>query len=183
MSFLRHREIFPSDGGAGLTANTPAHRLDEFPAGYSLAGCAPAEPAAASPADHYFAGSSFRRTMSFHRTASCGLTGCLSQGSNLDSFDASVTRDRQTFANAKTGVLRISNRDVDTGKPVSPGEYVFTDKTYDKLLVKLAQKDFNGVTPELRENVLNFYARMKSPDQHGIESQLVLLRASTGPQS
>jgi hypothetical protein len=79
MSFLRHREIFPSDGGAGLAANTPAHRLDEFPAGYSLAGCAPAEPAAASPDDHHFAGSSFRRTMSFHPTASCGLTGCLSR--------------------------------------------------------------------------------------------------------
>jgi hypothetical protein len=42
MSFLRPREIFPSDGGASLAANTPAHRLDEFPAGYSLAGCAPA---------------------------------------------------------------------------------------------------------------------------------------------
>jgi hypothetical protein len=36
MSFLRHREIFPSDGGASLAANAPAHRLDEFPAGYSL---------------------------------------------------------------------------------------------------------------------------------------------------
>jgi hypothetical protein len=36
MSFLRHREIFPSDEGAGLAANAPAHRLDEFPAGYSL---------------------------------------------------------------------------------------------------------------------------------------------------
>ena len=80
MSFLRHPEIFPSDGGANLAANTPAHRLDEFPAGYSLAGCAPAEPAAASPTDHHFAGSSFRRTMSFHRTASWGLTGCLSRG-------------------------------------------------------------------------------------------------------
>jgi hypothetical protein len=50
MSFLRHQEIFPSDGGAGLAANTPAHRLDEFPAGYSLAGCSPAGPASASPA-------------------------------------------------------------------------------------------------------------------------------------
>jgi hypothetical protein len=80
MSFLRHPEIFPSDGGANLAVNTPAHRLDEFPAGYSLAGCAPAEPAAASPTDHHFAGSSFRRTMSFHRTPSCGLTGCLSRG-------------------------------------------------------------------------------------------------------
>src|SRR5258708_20652170 len=80
MSFLRHPEIFPSDGGANLADNAPAHRLDEFPVGYSLAGCAPAEPAAASPTDHHFARSLFRRTMSFHRTACCGLTGCLSRG-------------------------------------------------------------------------------------------------------
>ena len=33
---------------AGRSART--HRADEFPAGYSLAGCSPAEPAAASPA-------------------------------------------------------------------------------------------------------------------------------------
>ena len=50
MSFLRHREIYPSDGGKTLTGRAPAHRLDEFPTGYSLAGCSPAEPASASPA-------------------------------------------------------------------------------------------------------------------------------------
>ena len=57
MSFFRHTEIYRSDGrrwkrrkptGAGF----PDHRLDESPAGYSLAGCSPAEPASASPADH-----------------------------------------------------------------------------------------------------------------------------------
>jgi len=37
MSFPRHREIFPSDEDAGFAANVPAHRQDEFPAGYSLA--------------------------------------------------------------------------------------------------------------------------------------------------
>jgi hypothetical protein len=42
MSFLRHREIYPSDGDAGTWTSTPAHRLDEFPAGYSSVGCAPA---------------------------------------------------------------------------------------------------------------------------------------------
>jgi hypothetical protein len=42
MSFLRHREIYPSDGDASLTASVPAHRLDEFPAGYSSADCSPA---------------------------------------------------------------------------------------------------------------------------------------------
>jgi hypothetical protein len=32
-----------------------------------------------------------------------------------DSFDAAVKRDRQSFADAKEGTLRISNRDLDTG--------------------------------------------------------------------
>jgi len=50
MSFLRHREIYPSDGGSTLAGPAPAHRLDEFPTGYSLAGCSPAEPTSASPA-------------------------------------------------------------------------------------------------------------------------------------
>jgi len=41
MSFLRHKEIYPFDGGASGKAGAPAHRLDEFPAGYSLAGWSP----------------------------------------------------------------------------------------------------------------------------------------------
>src|SRR3954469_8165002 len=49
MSFLRHGEIYPPmDGGPAVPG--PAHRLDGFPTGYSLAGCSPAEPASASPA-------------------------------------------------------------------------------------------------------------------------------------
>ena len=40
--------------GYGPGAAPRAHRFDEFAAGYSLAGCAPAEPASASPAvDEY----------------------------------------------------------------------------------------------------------------------------------
>src|SRR5262245_55037329 len=31
--------------------DAPAHRLDEFPAGYSLTGCSPALPVSASPTD------------------------------------------------------------------------------------------------------------------------------------
>ena len=94
-----------------------------------------------------------------------------------DSFDAAIRRDRQSFAQAKSGELRMANRDLDTGKPVSPGEYLLTDKTYDKLLVKLAEKHFDGVTRELRENILNFYAQMKTPDRHGILPQLEALKA------
>jgi hypothetical protein len=55
MSFFRHREIFRSDrnvskNGKPAETGSPTHRLDESPAGYSSAGCSPAEPASASPA-------------------------------------------------------------------------------------------------------------------------------------
>ncbi len=96
-----------------------------------------------------------------------------------DSFDAAVKRDRQSFVEAASGKLRLANRDLDTGKPVSPGEYALTDRTYDKLLAKLAGKKFAAVTPELRANILAFYARMKRPDPHGIGPQLAELKAFT----
>jgi hypothetical protein len=95
------------------------------------------------------------------------------------SFDAAVDRDKRTYAGISNDNFRLANRDLDTGQPVSPGEYMLTDRTYDKLLVKLAAKKFDGVTPELRENMLSFYAAMKTPDTHGIEVQLAALKAFT----
>ena len=80
MSFPRHQEIFPSDGGASPAANAPAHRLDEFPAGYSSAGWSPPEPASASPAGHQYAVMSSCRSRTFHRTVNCVLTVCVSRG-------------------------------------------------------------------------------------------------------
>ena len=56
MSFLRHEEIYRSDVSPAnswerqLVVAAPALiGCDEFPVGYSLAGCPPAEPASASP--------------------------------------------------------------------------------------------------------------------------------------
>jgi transposase InsO family protein len=61
MSFFRHEEIFRSDVNSlhnGETAETasPPHRLDESPAGYSLAGWSPPEPASASPTEVHSGG-------------------------------------------------------------------------------------------------------------------------------
>ncbi len=55
MSFSRHGEIYHCGEdrgreGAILANRALAHRNDESPAGYSSAGCSPAEPASASPA-------------------------------------------------------------------------------------------------------------------------------------
>jgi hypothetical protein len=71
MSFLRHGEIYrPIQKPERPALDRPQpHRYDEFPAGYSLAGCAPAEPASASPAVAHSAGNAFRSTIKKQRTA------------------------------------------------------------------------------------------------------------------
>jgi putative transposase len=62
MSFFRHGEIYRWDNKPGQErgeldrSNPPAHPIDESPTGYSLAGCSPAEPDSASPADDYLQG-------------------------------------------------------------------------------------------------------------------------------
>jgi putative transposase len=50
MSFSRHGEIYRWDRETAKTVS-PAHPIDESPADYSLAGCSPAEPDSASPAE------------------------------------------------------------------------------------------------------------------------------------
>ena len=94
-----------------------------------------------------------------------------------DSFDAAVKQDTLMFRQIGGGDPKIRNLDLDTGKPVSPGEYHLTDLTYDKLLKKLAKKRFDGVSPALRQNILAFYAAMKTPDPHGTAAPLAALRA------
>ncbi len=61
MSFFRHKEIYRSDTGSKTErepagTDSPDHRLDESPAGYSSAGWSPPEPASASPAEDHCGG-------------------------------------------------------------------------------------------------------------------------------
>jgi transposase InsO family protein len=60
MSFFRHPEIFRNKGsfktGESASNSPAAHHFDESPAGYSSAGCSPAEPASASPTEDYSEG-------------------------------------------------------------------------------------------------------------------------------
>jgi putative transposase len=57
VSFSRHEEIYRwSRNGGPLPSDSPPHRIDESPAGYSSAGWSPPEPASASPAAHHSGG-------------------------------------------------------------------------------------------------------------------------------
>src|SRR5437764_6249266 len=106
MSFYRHREIYPSDEDASITS-VLAHRLDEFPAGYSSTGCAPALPASASPTASECALKSSCRSMIFHRTAYSVLTVCLTPGG----------RSKQLPHILDYNVFRISRLEDSSPKP------------------------------------------------------------------
>jgi hypothetical protein len=88
MSFFRRVEIYrPMDNrnvpGQPWHDRPRPHRYDEFPAGYSSAGCAPAEPASVSPAGAHLAGIGSGSTIELQRTLNRLLTPCLIQGDNL----------------------------------------------------------------------------------------------------
>src|SRR5208282_5754366 len=88
MSFPRHGKIYRPIRWSGNRPEWSSRRpdrserdrLDEFSAGYSSAGCAPAEPTSASPAGAHLAAGTVRRTIKSQRTANRGLTACLSFG-------------------------------------------------------------------------------------------------------
>jgi hypothetical protein len=71
----------------------------------------------------------------------------------------------RTFLHAvRTDSLHLPDDDLDTGQPARAGEYSLADSTYAKLLDQLVQKKFEGISPELRSNILAFYSNTAAPD-------------------
>lgn len=54
--------------------------------------------------------------------------------------------------------LVVPNADLDTGLPTKAAEYSLTDETYAKLLSQLSDRKFDLTSPELRDNILQFYS-------------------------
>jgi hypothetical protein len=82
--------------------------------------------------------------------------------------------------------LELRNLDFDTGRETRAGEYTLADKTYAHLLDDLAQRDFDQIPPDLRENILTFYANASTPltttgnkEWQTIESELHKLKTGT----
>ncbi len=76
----------------------------------------------------------------------------------LKSVDATIAEYKQHLHELRNGVPALPNRDLDTSNPTRFGEYPLTDQSYRTLAVALAKHDFQGVTPQLRANILSFYA-------------------------
>src|ERR1700730_12504191 len=79
------------------------------------------------------------------------------------SINTTVDQYRIFREQVRTDSLVLANCDFDTGKETKAAEYSLTDDTYAKLLGQLAGRKFDLTSPDLRENILNFYADLSLP--------------------
>jgi hypothetical protein len=74
------------------------------------------------------------------------------------SINLTVDRYRILLHAVGTDSVVLPNCDLDSGQATKAAEYSLTDDTYAKLLGQLSSRKFDGTTPELRANVLDFYS-------------------------
>jgi hypothetical protein len=85
----------------------------------------------------------------------------------MKSFNTTIDQYRAMLLSESTDHLVLANMDLDIGAPTVPGQYIGADLAYDKLLGKLADKKFAGVTADLRQNLLTYYDGRRPPVAHG----------------
>ena len=73
------------------------------------------------------------------------------------SINLTVDQYRAFLHAVRADSLLLPNCDLDSGQATKAAEYSLTDDTYAKLLAQLSSRKFEGTTPELRANILDFY--------------------------
>jgi hypothetical protein len=76
----------------------------------------------------------------------------------IQSVNGTVAHYRWLLRQVANGTLHLENADCDTGNPTAPGEYALADQTYAQLLEALLKGGVEDVPPDLRANILAFYA-------------------------
>jgi len=79
------------------------------------------------------------------------------------SINTTVDQYRVFLEQVRHDSLTLANIDFDSGKETKAAEYSLTDDTYAKLLGQLAGRKFDLTSPDLRENILDFYADLSLP--------------------
>jgi hypothetical protein len=80
----------------------------------------------------------------------------------IHSFDTTVLYYGRAIAQLSNGELRLVNINYDTGNKTAPGEYKPGDESYNLLLLKLRDKNFETLNTPLKQNILNFYSQTKT---------------------
>jgi hypothetical protein len=103
------------------------------------------------------------------------------------SFNATMDRYRKLLKEQGEGRLSLPNSNFDVGEPTGPGKYRLNDEAHAKLLGKLAEQNFGDMTPELRAELLNFFAdpdapyaiKRKPKEWSKVEAELQQLKSTT----
>jgi hypothetical protein len=80
-----------------------------------------------------------------------------------ESFNASVNQYRQLLEAVRQGTLQLPNVNFDVGQETSGGKYRLNDDAHAQLLHKLAGRNFACVSPDLRNELLNFFSSADAP--------------------
>ena len=81
----------------------------------------------------------------------------------IKSINTTVDQYRAFLKEVRTDSLVLPNRDLDTGNKTKAAEYSLTDDTYAQLLAQLSERKFDRTSPELRDNILQFYSDLSVP--------------------
>ncbi len=74
------------------------------------------------------------------------------------SFNATLDRYRELLAEVREGRLDLPNDNFDVGENTGPGKYRLNDEAHAKLLGKLAELKFADASPQVKAELLRFFA-------------------------
>jgi hypothetical protein len=106
-----------------------------------------------------------------------------------ESFNASVTEYRRLLEAERKGTLELPNLNFDVGKETSGGKYRLNDDAHAQLLHQLAARNFACLSPDLRNELLSFFASSDAPYDvkkdkktwDRVQAELQQLRATSPP--
>ena len=79
------------------------------------------------------------------------------------SFNTTLDRYRELLMELREGRLDLPNNNFDVGENTGPGKYRLNDDAHARLLGKLAELKFAGATPEVKAELLRFFAEPDAP--------------------
>lgn len=81
----------------------------------------------------------------------------------IKSINTTIDQYRAFLEQVRTGPFALANCDLDSGELTKAAEYSLTDDTYAQLLAQLSAGKFSQTSPQLRDNVLQFYSDLALP--------------------
>ena len=95
----------------------------------------------------------------------------------MNSFNATVDRYKTLLVTERSRDVNPPDLNLDVGKPTTAGMYKISDDAYAKLLHKLAEHDFEGISRPLRDQIVAFYENGNAPVPSKLQTELQALKA------